>query len=207
MQFFLCLSTHFPTFCQLVQHTTETVVTTSAPLFFSFLQMNHEGKCEFMIIPCPSCKEHIRFNEQERHNERECPERTLNCKYCKEPFHFKNIKVGHDLFRPARMLRGSSGPQRRVAAAPCVTFCFLSGARWDLSQVPDDLWRLRQEENTPRKGESVKSVRTRGSILLQGKKKKKGHAKLLRLSFCLSCLEITDKPQSWACFINQDTYC
>uniref|UniRef100_A0A0E9T8F0 TRAF-type domain-containing protein n=1 Tax=Anguilla anguilla TaxID=7936 RepID=A0A0E9T8F0_ANGAN len=46
-----------------------------------------------MIIPCPSCKELIRFNEQERHNERECPERTLNCKYCKEPFHFKNIKV------------------------------------------------------------------------------------------------------------------
>lgn len=60
---------------------------------FVFLQLNHEGKCEFMIISCPSCKEHIRFNEQERHNERECPERTLNCKYCKEPFHFKNIKV------------------------------------------------------------------------------------------------------------------
>ncbi|KAG8010532.1 TNF receptor-associated factor 2 [Nibea albiflora] len=55
-------------------------------------ELNHEGKCEFMIIPCPSCKERIRFNEQERHNERECPERTLNCKYCKEPFHFKNIK-------------------------------------------------------------------------------------------------------------------
>lgn len=65
-------------------------------------QLNHEGKCEFMIIACPSCKEHIRFNEQERHNERECPERTLNCKYCKEPFHFKNIKVEnvtHVLFR------------------------------------------------------------------------------------------------------------
>lgn len=72
-------------------------------------QLNHEGKCEFMIIPCPSCKEHIRFNEQERHNERECPERTLNCKYCKEPFHFKNIKVGHDLFRLA-------GPQHATAA-------------------------------------------------------------------------------------------
>lgn len=52
-----------------------------------------------MIIPCPSCKERIRFNEQERHNERECPERTLNCKYCKEPFHFKNIKVGDGLFK------------------------------------------------------------------------------------------------------------
>uniref|UniRef100_A0A1A8JQP2 Peroxisome proliferator-activated receptor gamma, coactivator 1 alpha n=1 Tax=Nothobranchius kuhntae TaxID=321403 RepID=A0A1A8JQP2_NOTKU len=62
-------------------------------------ELNHEGKCEFMIIPCPSCKERIRFNEQERHNERECPERTLNCKYCKEPFHFKNIKA-HDEICP-----------------------------------------------------------------------------------------------------------
>ncbi|KAG9354575.1 hypothetical protein JZ751_001288 [Albula glossodonta] len=62
-------------------------------------ELNHEGKCEFMIIPCPSCKELIRFNEQERHNERECPERTLNCKYCKEPFHFKNIKA-HDEICP-----------------------------------------------------------------------------------------------------------
>uniref|UniRef100_G3PTC4 TNF receptor-associated factor n=1 Tax=Gasterosteus aculeatus aculeatus TaxID=481459 RepID=G3PTC4_GASAC len=62
-------------------------------------ELTHEGKCEFMIIPCPSCKERIRFNEQERHNERECPERTLNCKYCKEPFHFKNIKA-HDEICP-----------------------------------------------------------------------------------------------------------
>uniref|UniRef100_H3D7H0 TNF receptor-associated factor n=1 Tax=Tetraodon nigroviridis TaxID=99883 RepID=H3D7H0_TETNG len=62
-------------------------------------ELSHEGKCEFMIISCPSCKEHIRFNEQERHNERECPERTLNCKYCKEPFHFKNIKA-HDEICP-----------------------------------------------------------------------------------------------------------
>ena len=59
------------------------------------MQVNHEGKCEFMIIPCPSCKERVRLSEQERHSERECPERTLNCKYCKEPFHFKNIKVSH----------------------------------------------------------------------------------------------------------------
>ena len=66
---------------------------TTAHPQLSFLQQSHEGKCEFMIIPCPSCKERIRFNEQERHSERECPERTLNCKYCKEPFHFKNIKV------------------------------------------------------------------------------------------------------------------
>ncbi|XP_062410003.1 TNF receptor-associated factor 2 [Sardina pilchardus] len=62
-------------------------------------ELSHEGKCEFMIIPCPSCKERLRFNEQERHNERECPERTLNCKYCKEPFHFKNIKA-HDEICP-----------------------------------------------------------------------------------------------------------
>lgn len=46
-----------------------------------------------MIISCPSCKELLRANELERHNERECPERTLNCKYCKEPFQFKDIKV------------------------------------------------------------------------------------------------------------------
>lgn len=57
------------------------------------LQASHEGDCDFMIILCPSCKELMRANEQERHNERECPERTLNCKYCKEPFLLKNIKV------------------------------------------------------------------------------------------------------------------
>lgn len=77
----------------------------AAQVTLCFFQLNHEGKCEFMIISCPSCKEHIRFNEQERHNERECPERTLNCKYCKEPFHFKNIKVEHAgdvLFRRRR---------------------------------------------------------------------------------------------------------
>ncbi|MEQ2198132.1 hypothetical protein XENOCAPTIV_008288 [Xenoophorus captivus] len=54
---------------------------------------SHEGSCDFMIIMCPSCKELMRANEEERHNERECPERTLNCKYCKEPFLLKNIKV------------------------------------------------------------------------------------------------------------------
>uniref|UniRef100_A0A8C1CB19 TNF receptor-associated factor n=2 Tax=Cyprinus carpio TaxID=7962 RepID=A0A8C1CB19_CYPCA len=62
-------------------------------------ELSHEGKCEFMILPCPLCKELIRLNEQERHNERECPERTLNCKYCKEPFHFRNIKA-HDEICP-----------------------------------------------------------------------------------------------------------
>ncbi|TNN42511.1 TNF receptor-associated factor 2 [Liparis tanakae] len=56
-------------------------------------EAGHEGQCDFMIILCPSCKELMRANEQERHNERECPERTLNCKYCKEPFLLKNIKV------------------------------------------------------------------------------------------------------------------
>ncbi|XP_077418103.1 TNF receptor-associated factor 2-like isoform X3 [Vanacampus margaritifer] len=53
----------------------------------------HEGHCDFAIILCPSCKELMRANEQEHHDERECPERTLNCKYCKEPFLLKNIKV------------------------------------------------------------------------------------------------------------------
>lgn len=61
--------------------------------FVGHLQASHEGNCDFMIILCPSCKELMRANEQERHNERECPERTLNCKYCKEPFLLKNIKV------------------------------------------------------------------------------------------------------------------
>uniref|UniRef100_A0AAY5JYA0 TNF receptor-associated factor n=1 Tax=Esox lucius TaxID=8010 RepID=A0AAY5JYA0_ESOLU len=62
-------------------------------------EVNHEGKCDFTIILCPSCKELMRSNELERHSERECPERTLNCKYCKEPFHFKNIKyVDHIKF-------------------------------------------------------------------------------------------------------------
>ncbi|XP_010764433.1 TNF receptor-associated factor 2-like, partial [Notothenia coriiceps] len=59
----------------------------------------HEENCDFMIILCPSCKELMRANEQERHNERECPEKTLNCKYCKEPFLLKNIKA-HDEICP-----------------------------------------------------------------------------------------------------------
>uniref|UniRef100_A0A8D0AW05 TNF receptor-associated factor n=1 Tax=Sander lucioperca TaxID=283035 RepID=A0A8D0AW05_SANLU len=62
-------------------------------------EASHEGHCDFMIILCPSCKELMRANEQERHNERECPERTLNCKYCKEPFLLKNIKA-HDEICP-----------------------------------------------------------------------------------------------------------
>ncbi|XP_077418102.1 TNF receptor-associated factor 2-like isoform X2 [Vanacampus margaritifer] len=59
----------------------------------------HEGHCDFAIILCPSCKELMRANEQEHHDERECPERTLNCKYCKEPFLLKNIKA-HDEICP-----------------------------------------------------------------------------------------------------------
>lgn len=74
-----------------------------------------------MIIPCPSCKERIRFNEQERHNERECPERTLNCKYCKEPFHFKNIKVRHHLFR--LMWRWEACPGW-CSTSLCESLCF-----------------------------------------------------------------------------------
>uniref|UniRef100_A0A8C4IB64 TNF receptor-associated factor n=1 Tax=Dicentrarchus labrax TaxID=13489 RepID=A0A8C4IB64_DICLA len=62
-------------------------------------EASHEGNCDFMIILCPSCKELMRANEQERHNERECPERTLHCKYCKEPFLLKNIKA-HDEICP-----------------------------------------------------------------------------------------------------------
>uniref|UniRef100_A0A3P9J2G3 TNF receptor-associated factor n=1 Tax=Oryzias latipes TaxID=8090 RepID=A0A3P9J2G3_ORYLA len=62
-------------------------------------EASHEGSCDFTIIMCPSCKELMRANEQERHNERECPERTLNCKYCKEPFLLKNIKA-HDEICP-----------------------------------------------------------------------------------------------------------
>ncbi|XP_062399948.1 TNF receptor-associated factor 2-like, partial [Sardina pilchardus] len=62
-------------------------------------ELTHEGKCDYMIISCPSCKELLRANELERHNERECPERTLNCKYCKEPFQFKDIKA-HDEICP-----------------------------------------------------------------------------------------------------------
>ncbi|KAM8887288.1 TNF receptor-associated factor 2-like isoform 2-T3 [Spinachia spinachia] len=62
-------------------------------------EASHEDNCDFMIILCPSCKELMRANEQERHNERECPERTLNCRYCKEPFLLKNIKA-HDEICP-----------------------------------------------------------------------------------------------------------
>lgn len=98
-----------------------------------------------MIIPCPSCKEHIRFNEQERHNERECPERTLNCKYCKEPFHFKNIKVGHDLFRLARMLWCLSGLAQHIIAALYVSLnvTFIYFFRHMTRSVPSTRWSVK----------------------------------------------------------------
>lgn len=70
----------------------------------SYLQARHEDSCDFMIILCPSCKELMRVNEQERHNERECPERTLNCKYCKDPFQLKNIKVSLFFFKDLCLL-------------------------------------------------------------------------------------------------------
>lgn len=66
---------------------------THLTVFVGHLQASHEDTCDFMIILCPSCKELMRANEQEHHNERECPERMLNCKYCKGPFQLKNIKV------------------------------------------------------------------------------------------------------------------
>lgn len=99
-----------------------------------------------MILSCPLCKELIRFNEQERHNERECPERTLNCKYCKEPFHFKNIKVSEwskircDVFEGGKSFL-------------CYKIMFsLTGPWWDLSQISYDLWRMCEEENPQGKG-------------------------------------------------------
>lgn len=46
---------------------------------------------------------------------------------------------------------------KRNAAA----FSFFSGSWWDLPQVPDDLWRLCQEENTQRKGKSETNVQKR----------------------------------------------
>lgn len=122
---------------------------------FALAQATHEGQCDFMIIPCPSCKELLRANELERHNERECPERTLNCKYCKEPFHFKNIKVNGLVFSQdvcsiwawlwdkARML------EREIKKAVPLSL----GPRWDLSKISNDLWRLCQEENSQREGE------------------------------------------------------
>ncbi|XP_061881408.1 TNF receptor-associated factor 2-like isoform X2 [Entelurus aequoreus] len=62
-------------------------------------EASHEGLCDFAIILCPSCKELMRANEQERHDQRECPERALNCKYCKESFLLKDIKA-HDEICP-----------------------------------------------------------------------------------------------------------
>ncbi|XP_076023601.1 TNF receptor-associated factor 2 isoform X2 [Genypterus blacodes] len=62
-------------------------------------EAGHEDSCDFMIILCPHCKELMRANEQERHDEWECTERRLSCRYCKEPFLTKDIKA-HDEICP-----------------------------------------------------------------------------------------------------------
>lgn len=145
---------------------------------FCLLQLSHEGKCEYMIIPCPSCKEQIRFNEQERHNERECPERTLNCKYCKEPFHFKNIKVRNNAgsertsicLLVVNSLKWLVYDRVKIARSCSLNLCkklykntsFL-GPRRDLPQVPHDLWRLCQEENPQGEGEFLNLQHTQYS--------------------------------------------
>ncbi|XP_071981507.1 TNF receptor-associated factor 2 [Engystomops pustulosus] len=59
----------------------------------------HEGKCPFMLVPCPACKTLIRTTDRDWHNERECPERKLNCRYCKLSFYFPDIKA-HDEICP-----------------------------------------------------------------------------------------------------------
>ncbi|OCT66921.1 TNF receptor-associated factor 2 [Xenopus laevis] len=62
-------------------------------------EVGHEGKCQFMLVPCPACKALIRATDREWHNERECPERKLNCRYCKLSFYFPDIKA-HDEICP-----------------------------------------------------------------------------------------------------------
>lgn len=104
-----------------------------------------------MILSCPLCKELIRFNEQERHNERECPERTLNCKYCKEPFHFKNIKVSEWSKKRCDM----SEREKKLLMLQNIVF---TGPWWDLSQISYDLWRMCEEENPQGKGVVIKDT-------------------------------------------------
>lgn len=59
-----------------------------------------------------------------------------------------------------------SGPVQQMRAAICVVLkqtllpFFFSGAWWDLPQVPDDLRRLCQEENTQRKGKCCQADRS-----------------------------------------------
>ncbi|XP_066436142.1 TNF receptor-associated factor 2 [Eleutherodactylus coqui] len=62
-------------------------------------ETHHEGKCPFMLVPCPACKTLIRATDRDWHNERECPERKLNCRYCKLSFYFPDIKA-HDEICP-----------------------------------------------------------------------------------------------------------
>ncbi|XP_051893410.1 TNF receptor-associated factor 2-like isoform X2 [Pristis pectinata] len=58
-------------------------------------EANHEGRCEFVLMPCEACSKKVRQVDLPRHLERECPERNLNCKFCKMSFHHKDIKA-HD---------------------------------------------------------------------------------------------------------------
>ncbi|KAM9326162.1 TNF receptor-associated factor 2 [Gastrophryne carolinensis] len=62
-------------------------------------EASHEGKCPYMLVPCQACKQLIRINDRDWHNERECPERKLNCRYCKLSFYFPDIKA-HDEICP-----------------------------------------------------------------------------------------------------------
>ncbi|XP_032905115.1 TNF receptor-associated factor 2 isoform X2 [Amblyraja radiata] len=58
-------------------------------------EAEHEGRCEYVLMPCEACSKKVRQVDLSRHLERECPERNLNCKFCKMSFHHKDIKA-HD---------------------------------------------------------------------------------------------------------------
>lgn len=160
MQYFTCYPTDIWEIClTFAQHLNERFRWMSYSVSHGFaylglfpLQATHEGQCDFMIIPCPSCKELLRANELERHNERECPERTLNCKYCKEPFHFKNIKVKCLVFT-YWMIVGQSQNVYTWWRRKKLNLPWSIGPWWDLSKIPDDLRRLCEEENSQREGE------------------------------------------------------
>lgn len=62
-------------------------------------EVGHEGKCPYLLAPCPACKTLIRAANRDLHSERECPERKLNCRYCKLSFYFPDIKA-HDEICP-----------------------------------------------------------------------------------------------------------
>lgn len=97
--FILHISVLYPTAPPLVFYVCQAVIQTcnNKNLFSS--QATHEGKCPFMLAPCPACKQLIRVSDKEWHNERECPERKLNCRYCKLSFYFPDIKVQEALLQ------------------------------------------------------------------------------------------------------------